>query len=42
MQYLEGFDLPSSDAEDGFLMYSPMLDMSCYTQSNIHPFRFFS
>lgn len=41
-KYLESFDLPSSEEEGAFLLNDEKLDSYCYSQNNIHPFRFFS
>lgn len=41
-KYLKSFDLPCAESEGDFLVNNGKLDTQCYSQNNIHPFRFFS
>ncbi len=42
MQYLQSFTLPSAAQEDAFLLEPNRLDLTCYRQNNLYPFRLFS
>lgn len=43
MIYLESFSIPTKDKEDGFLLNFPyLLEMNCYSHTNIYPFRVLS
>ncbi len=41
MQYLQAFSLPSAQREDQFFLNQNRLDMTCYRQDNVYPFRLF-